>query len=207
MEVKSGQMRVCLFAAACVYSHLSSCLCSHLQFPCVCVRLGLFVWVRDLSGAWSKCDPNCCVSFPRITESRALSFISHHWCGALILSDGPESRYGFIGHHGSLSLLRLTQLNTVNNWSNGETEAGPHGMRMTSWVKARGNGYGCERRLRLLCLCSVIDVLSSKNTIHTTCDCLTRTVNRLNLDDKMSSLQKWKNPGLSLEPRIKNLRI
>lgn len=134
------------------------CLCSHL-FSCVsvCVRLGLFVWVRDPAHAQPQ----------------------SHWCRAPILSDGPESGYSFTGHHGSLSLLRLIQLNTVNNWSDGETEARPHGMCMTSWVKAMetdtvsGDWSSC--------------VLSSKNTS----DCLTRTVNRSNRDDNMASAQKW----------------
>lgn len=81
------------------------------------------------------------------------NFLSHNWGLVkhdLILSDGLKDGYGSTGHHGSLSVLRLIQLNTVNNWSDAETEAGPHGTWVTSSVQARGNGHRCERRLKSL---------------------------------------------------------
>lgn len=149
VEVKSGQNR-CVF------------VCVHIcKFSCVsvCVRLGLFVWVRDPAHVQWVID------------------VEHRYSRTGLRADTVSLRA--LRHHWSLSLLRLIQLNTVNNWSDGETEARPHGMRMTSWVKAMetdtvsGDWSSC--------------VLSSKNTS----DCLTRTVNRSNRDDNMASAQKW----------------
>lgn len=154
-------MRVCLFELVFVFTSAALCVCA--SFPAFLFVFGsvcLCGWE-----IWRACA---------ITESLMSSAdtLGRAW-----------ERIRFHRHHGSLSLLRLIQLNTVNNWSDGETEARPHGMRMTSSVKAMetdtvsGDWSSC--------------VLSSKNTIHPTSDCLTRTVNRFNRDDKMSNSQKW----------------
>ncbi len=127
----------------CLFVFTSAALCASASFPVFLFVFGFFVCVGERSCACAT------------TES-------------LILSDGPESGYGFTGHHGSLSLLRLIQLNPVNNWSHGETEARPRGMRMTSWGKAMETEAP----------------VSSPLKTHL-------TGNRFNRDDKMSSSQKW----------------